>query len=838
MIPVLAHSCHARNVRLNRRCLLALLPVVSAVLPCPAYAGEALEASGRTHKAPAADAAGESVKALLQAVSWPRQAEGGTGAAASAAPRRPGILLVDIEINGVKLPEPAEAEVLADGRVALPEAIWTLLRLRPPAEHVALSDGSSGYALESVENLRYTLDPGHLSLAITAEVAAFEESRLAAQSQDIARPTQSAAGAYLNYDMTLTAIDNGKVILGGALRAVGFKGGNSLVMEAAITTSPEGRTKVVRTETALQRDLPESRTTIVAGDTISGNGGWSRPVRFGGVRISSDFSLDPLFITYPMFAISGSAALPSTVDVLVNNSIRERQMPLNPGPFSITNLPSVTGAGQVNLIVRDLRGVETVLSRDFYFAPRLLAPGLNAFSFEAGAMRRNFGIKDNDYGPVFAAASWRRGFTPTLTVEGRVELQGTRQAAGVELDGTIAALLAYRASASFARSTASAPGGARTGGHYLIGAEHQEHGFGLTAQWEHFDRGFEQFGSLGGEIMPRDRLSVGGSISLPRFASLGARYIEQSSWSGDRYRIVAGNLGVALPHGMRLDAYVSNRLDRGDKGWSGGVSLIVRFGRNGTAGSNIARSEDGRISTLLSANRSPPPGPGIGWHVRASANGEQSIQGGVVINTAAGQFSGDADIREGSSAIRLAARGAIGWFGGLPFATREINGNSFAVVRVADVAGVRIFRNNQYAGSTNAKGLALITGLLPYQRNRLTLQPDEMPFNLEIKGSEQTPVPFARAGVLVDFPVTRSMNALVTLLLPDGQVMPLGAKVTSASGREFIVGRGGEAYLSELSADNTFSVRWATGSCRLHFSLPAQNVEEARLGPVRCGDPQ
>jgi hypothetical protein len=44
-------------------------------------------------------------------------------------------------------------------------------------------------------------------------------------------------------------------------------------------------------------------------------------------------------------------------------------------------------------------------------------------------------------------------------------------------------------------------------------------------------------------------------------------------------------------------------------------------------------------------------------------------------------------------------------------------------------------------------------------------------------------------------------------------------------------------YLSELSADNTFSVRWATGSCRLHFSLPAQNVEEARLGPVRCREP-
>lgn len=835
MIPLHAQPSPSRGKHPHRRRLLALLPVLSAVLPCPAYAGEALDAP---RKAPATGAAGESVKALLQAVAWPHRDESGTAASADARLRRPGVLLVDIEINGVRLPEPAEAEVLADGRIALPEAVWTAMRLRPPAEHVALSDGAAGYALESVEGLRYTLNPGRLALAITADPAAFEATRLAAEAQDLARPLHSPAGAYLNYDMTLTGMNNGKVILGGALRAVGFKGGNSLVIEAAITGSPQGGTTVVRTETAWQRDLPETRTTIVAGDTISSNGGWSRPVRFGGLRIASDFSLDPLFITYPMFAISGSAALPSTVDVLVNNSVRERQLPVQPGPFSITNLPSVTGAGQVNLIVRDLRGVETVLSRDYYFAPHLLAPGLNAFSFEAGAMRRNFGIESNNYGPLFAAASWRRGFAPNLTAEGRVELQETRQAAGVELDGTIAALLSYRASASVARSTAQAPGGARSGGHYLVGAEHQEHAFGLTAQWEHFDRGFEQFGSLGGEIMPRDRLLVGGSFSLPRFATLGARYIEQSSWSGDRYRIIAGNLGLALPNGLRLDAYVSNRLDRGSKGWSGGIGLIMRFGRNGTVGSNTSRSEDGRVSTLLSANRSPPPGPGIGWHVRASANGQQSLQGGAVFNTAAGQFTADADIREGSSAIRLAARGSVGWFGGLPFATREINGNSFAVVRVADVAGVRIFRNNQYAASTNVKGLALITGLLPYQRNRLTLQPDELPFNLEIKASEQAPVPFARAGVLVNFPVTRSLNALVTLLTPDGQVMPVGAKVTSASGREFIVGRGGEAYLSELSADNVFSVRWATGSCRLHFSLPSQNVEESRLGPVHCGDAQ
>jgi outer membrane usher protein FimD/PapC len=64
---------------------------------------------------------------------------------------------------------------------------------------------------------------------------------------------------------------------------------------------------------------------------------------------------------------------------------------VQPGPFQLTNVPIVTGAGQMQLVVRDLLGRETVISQSYCIAPVLLAPGVTDFSFEAGALRENYG---------------------------------------------------------------------------------------------------------------------------------------------------------------------------------------------------------------------------------------------------------------------------------------------------------------------------------------------------------------------------------------------------------------------------------------------------------------
>src|SRR5262249_36839264 len=145
-------------------------------------------------------------------------------------------------------------------------------------------------------------------------------------------------------------------------------------------------------------------------------GAWGRSLRFSGVQYGTNFTLQPDLITYPLPAFPGTAIVPSTVDVLVNGArVGAQQVP--PGPFTISNVPVVTGAGDVQFVVRDAFGQQQVITQPFYTSRQLLRPGLDEWSVNAGAERLNYGIESFDYGSGFASGYWRRGLTDQVTVE-------------------------------------------------------------------------------------------------------------------------------------------------------------------------------------------------------------------------------------------------------------------------------------------------------------------------------------------------------------------------------------------------------------------------------------
>lgn len=135
------------------------------------------------------------------------------------------------------------------------------------------------------------------------------------------------------------------------------------------------------------------------------------------------------FLSFPLPTLRGEASLPSTVDVFVNNSQR-LQGRVQPGPFDISDLPLVTGQGEIRTVVRDLLGREQVVVQPYYISPSLLKPGLSAYSVETGFLRLNYGTESNRYGRAMVAGTWRNGVTPTFTQEWRGEFTRRQQAAG------------------------------------------------------------------------------------------------------------------------------------------------------------------------------------------------------------------------------------------------------------------------------------------------------------------------------------------------------------------------------------------------------------------------
>ena len=765
------------------------------------------------------------------------------GASSASSPRaaagrlQPDMLLLDVTVNGQRQPDVARAEQYPDGTLLLAAGAWSDARLLPLAQSRPLSDGTPGYALDAVVGASYRVNRQNLSLDITAPATAFVASTLGLQGAAAAPPVRPPPGVLLNYDASLQRDASGGAITGGAtLEAVAFTGVGNFVSSALVRDDGKTRT-FQRLDTFWRYDIPERLEVLVIGDTVGTGGGWSRPARYGGVRWGRDFELNPAFVTRPQISLNGEAALPSTVEVLVNNARRISQS-VQPGPFELTNVPTVTGAGELNLVVRDLLGRETVIQQSYYASPRLLAPGLTDFSLEGGKLRTGYS-QDSRYGSTFGAATWRQGLTPGLTGEARLELQASRRAAGVELAGLLGQWGVGRL--ALAASSGNTQGLQEQGQLLQAGIERSTPNGGGAVQYEYTSRGFAPFGegvgiSVAGQ-RSRERLlaTIGGNI-WGRISG-GLSYVSQSRWDGEQVRSLG--LSASTPVGTRANVSLSlnKRLD-GDHAWRAGVTVSVPLDDGINTAARLNRANDGKLSATATASRNAPAGPGLGWSVEASSQESQRARASLQYNTSQTELALDANSNaNGQVALRGGARGTLGMMAGVPFASRPIGQGSFALVEVEGLAGVPIKRSNQVVAQTDSRGLAFVPGLLPWQQNQIEIDPMDLPLDTEIGETVRQLTPFAGSGAVVKFAVRRTRQALVILQQPDGTPVPVGALVRLLpDGAEFTTGRRGEVWMTDLAAEKQrLRVTWASGSCELDMVVPASDGTPAKIGPLACG---
>src|SRR5262249_14755006 len=152
----------------------------------------------------------------------------------------------------------------------------------------------------------------------------------------------------------------------------------------------------------------------------SGASRWSRPVRFAGLQLASDFDLLPDIVTMPLPSFFGEAAVPSTVDVFVN-SAHVFETGVGAGPFEINHLPVVTGNGEANIVVTDALGNRTAIAVPYFASRALLRKGLTAYAIDVGLLRRGFGQRSFDYGDPMANATWRYGLNNSVTLDAHGE---------------------------------------------------------------------------------------------------------------------------------------------------------------------------------------------------------------------------------------------------------------------------------------------------------------------------------------------------------------------------------------------------------------------------------
>lgn len=745
------------------------------------------------------------------------------GRAAWAAAGADEPLLLAVNINGVDRGEVVSARRLSDGGLAVAAQDLQNWRLKPPAGGVLRINGHAWVRLADLEGVAWHIDMESQTIMLQAPGASFAGTALAYGETDGVQLTPSAAGGFFNYDLYHQ-------------RDGGRDGGGGLFELGAFNTHGSGTATAVWRDTGMLRrwarldttwtmDLPQHMQSLRFGDAIGRAGAWGRAVRFGGLQWGTNFATQPGFIAFPLPTLRGEAALPSTLDVYLDNT-RLLQSEVPAGPFDVTNVPVVTGQGQLRLVVRDLLGRQQVITQPYYTSPQLLRPGLHDFSVEAGAVREDYGVASGRYGRFMAVATDRLGIDAGFTRELRAEFLGDQQTLGA---GGVWLLPGRGAPAGTLSASAAASHGRDGGGRLLaLGLDRQARDLGVGLRTQYASRDFVQIGQLPG-FTPRRTLTA--SLGLPLGGNaLGVSYVRQSTWQGNEHRLLSASYSLRLGAALQLGLYALRDYG-GASDTSVGVIVTVAMDARTSLNAEVAR-QGRQDRKMVQLQRNLPAGNGFGY--RLLAGDHRHYLAGGALQTDRASFTLEAASFAGQAGYRAGVSGGVAVAGGGVFPSRRIE-ESFAVVKVGDYAGVRIYRDNQEVARTDANGLALVTRLRAYQDNPVSIEQADLPLDAEVDTLRLKLAPALKSGVVVAFPVRRSRGAAFRLVDDAGVALPPGAVVRiEGDAREFPVGFDGRVFVTGLGKNSRLSAQWQGRRCTV--APPAVDGTEPLpdLGTLTC----
>jgi len=738
------------------------------------------------------------------------------------------IVIVDFILNSQIYAEPIVAHKILGGGIAIDVDIWNQFNLIPLDQKILLSDCTYGYLLPQREGFSYKFNSALQTLEIAASAEAFQGVIFGIPVRKY-KPIESSPGFFMNYNVSGTEIKNSSSSVGGILGFVGFNKTGSVTHEQSLLNESSSN-KSIRGNTFFKKDFPDAMESFVIGDTLSSDGDWSRPARYFGVRWSRDFLTQPGYVTYPSPSLKGSAALPSVVDVYINNQ-KQFQQTLTPGPFDYRNVPLTTGAGEVNLVVKDLLGRETIITKSFYTQNSMLKEGLSDFSLESGLFRNNYGTLSNDYSSPFVAGTYRQGLTDDITGQSRFEAGAERQAIGADVTSVIGTL------GSIHLATAVSKDSERdTGTLYNVGVERRTPKYLVGAQYKSYSKDYTPFAYSSLETRPKNTFNATATVPIYKDLATSLSYVEQTSYDTTAFRNVSLTTGITLPLNISMSV-IANKSLTTDKAWFAGLNFNIPLGKDYSSSLNSNRQNNGDIINTVNLTKNIPSGEGIGWGLNLSDDLTQQTRANIIVNTGSAQFSSEINQGQNNNAIRLGANGSLGYAEGLTFATRNIGDDSIAIVKVGDLKGIPIYNQNQIMTHTNDKGLAFVK-IRPYEKAKISIDPNTLPLDVDLNETKREPVAYAKSSVLVDFSIVRLKHVLITILKADGTFVPAGAKVVVKGQEEvFYVGRRGEVYISNLEDVSHLTITWKENSCEFNVEYKSAEVsdsDEKRIGPLKC----
>lgn len=673
----------------------------------------------------------------------------------------------------------------------------------------------------------YEVDERALALRLTVSPSNLgSETRNLASARPAGVEYRSDTSAFVNY-----SLEAGGPAHYGAFADLGASTHGVLLNTTMSWNRSEAAIRGLSSATIDQRD---ALRRIVVGDSFAYGGLLGGSALHGGVSVSREYSIDPYFVRYPSFNMSGAVATPSTVDVYLNDRLVSTER-VAPGQFDMMQLPVINGRNDARLVVRDAFGGVREMSGTYYLTTDVLARGLQEYQYSFGAERERFGVESWTYGPLGFVGRHRIGITDRLTLGGRFEARGDLASGGPSFSARLP-IGGIEAAVAWSRASGTSGGAA-------------------AAAYSYVGRPFSVSLSVSGTTSRYATSSLRPDADRPLHdvsalvsTQMGPRATVSLQWRDAEMRtgLTVGRTSVVATSRLngRADLFASASWGRGtaNPGTEAFAGLMIRLTARAVA--SVAVEHAGGDTRLVADAQQPlPVGTGFGYRVRSEANTGQFSSGAMMYQNAFGRYEITREVADGVQQTTVRAAGSVVAIGGGVYPSRPVQ-DGFALVQVPNVQGVRTYASNQEVGRTDARGKLLVPNLLSYYGNILDISDQDVPLDYGIAGARRTVAPPYRGGAVVVFPVERvqSTTGLLRLRIDDRVVIPSYGELRVAAGDRQIaspVGGGGEFYLENVGAGiHDATLIYGVATCAFRLTVPQSDASVIDLGTIACVVPR
>ena len=534
------------------------------------------------------------------------------------------------------------------------------------------------------------------------------------------------------------------------------------------------------------------------------------------------------------------------MEVIVNGAPYQT-LQLQPGTYSLDQLPIQIGSNDVQLVVRDSAGREQVTRFDYFFDPIELDAGEDEYTIAVGFVSTQLGLQPRYSGDPAFVGNYRRALSQNLIVGGGVQISEDIQVVGFEtqfVPQVIPGSFTLQGAASFGNGT----GFALRGGYRLtLGSGYEQKRFSVTFDYQ--SANFRTVGDL--STFRIDRLAVNASYSQmlsPRTTiTAGANYLttsgarDQSTVFVDVNHRLTDNIRASI--GVE---YGSGPFFSANFGVRAGITVLLGGGHRADA-TYESRRELARAS--LSHGTDNNVGS-IGYTVNLQdSQGNTSADG--IVDYIGNRFEARASV--GTSGTSLGGIGnnqtarlqigtsfafADGAFGiGRPIQDSFLLASPHRTLRDTDVILGQALRDGEYEASSGIFGAAVANRLTSYNAQDVQYDIDTLNAGYDIGSGVVRVEPPYRSGYNLVIGNDRFVSAVGTLQIDGAPAALVTGLITSTDDEGFepaafftnSVGRFG---IIGLAPGRTYNVRLNDSGRTFVIRVPADNRGLYRLETV------